>query len=155
VYLTRGERTRKLVRLRYGTAFDPRLEIEDGLVNVGLRIFPVSRGPCRRWVVGEETRPGYGTSTVDVQRGRVWFVRERVEAYGGGDSELVTAALHSDCRVQLLGEPVGGFPEEPMLAYSVAVDGDDFYVGTESGLYRGSFNTADGGPRRRGPRPRR
>ncbi len=139
VFLAEAGHTRRIRRLAYASALDPGLEIEGNLLTTARRIYSFAKRGCRRWAIPPQSRPGYVTNATDVQRDRVWFMREFEGGDGDGDSELMTAALHSDCRVELLGEPLRGFPMGPMLAYTLAVAGDEFYVTAEPGLWRGRF----------------
>jgi hypothetical protein len=76
----------------------------------------------------------------------VWWIRERVGDFGGGDSELLTAALGRGCRARRLGnaQPLAGvLPSQPPFASSLAVVGERFYVATlDEGVLSGPLPDA-------------
>jgi hypothetical protein len=110
-----------------------------------LRAFSTGETICEL-LFREPARARYESSAVEVNGGRVWWIRELVGDFGGGDSELLTAALGPACRVRRLGEPqpLGGvLPSQPPFADSLAIAGNTFYVGTlDEGLLVGRLPKA-------------
>jgi hypothetical protein len=145
VYLTRNGRTRRVLELSYNDAKAPRLDLSPEYLVIDGRAFSTGETICEL-LFREPARARYESSAVEVNGGRVWWIRELVGDFGGGDSELLTAALGPACRVRRLGEPqpLGGvLPSQPPFADSLAIAGNTFYVGTlDEGLLVGRLPKA-------------
>jgi hypothetical protein len=130
VYLARGDRVRRIAKLSHSEAKSPSIDLVESHVRVNRQIYSTGKKPC---VVpfGEPERPDYGTSAIDLHPRRAWWIREQVGAYGGGNSELVRAAIGPGCRVRRLGEPLSLdalIDSQPPLATTLAVAGNTFYL---------------------------
>jgi hypothetical protein len=130
VYMVDDGRLRRLIPLTFSEAKYAEIDLTARYVSHYRDIASTGKERCRSEL--PPSPPRYKVSEVHAGPDRVWWLRELVGDWGGGESELVSAAVGPDCQLTLLGNPRPLDPlrlrSSPPLADGLAIDRNTLYL---------------------------